>query len=497
MEAMIILPLGHDKEIFHFPYVTLGIIVICLGLQVYGSIREPSEEQLRQQQREMMLLHTKIWAEHGRKWAEQRHPELFQHRKKSPPSAGEMLRMVTQMRRVQLQFFEEYEAGRVVDRTDEDYRRLQELKRQRQEAVGLLAHGYRWGGKLYTLVAYAFIHAGWFHLIGNMLFLYLCGCNLEDRWGRVVWVVLYLVGAVTAALAWGLLQRQTQIPLVGASGAIAAAMGAFLVVNYNANIRFFYFLWWFTYPIRGTFYMKAYWALPLWLVQQVLGMWSEGRLTAVAYSAHVGGFACGLVFAALVKAIGADRRLRQASEDRATLYQEHPLYLQGLTFIERGNREAAESAFERLLQERPDHTAAALELYRLKRSPVEAARAASRAVVLARRSGDLSTPLTVYTDMNQRHPDAALDDRSLFAIGECYEKGDNPQAAIDVYQRLLELHPESPVAARALLNVATIYSDRLRDPYRAQEILTRVLQAYGGTPFAERAREMLSQLSPR
>lgn len=492
---MIILPLGHDKEIFHFPYVTLGIIVICLGMQIYSSVREPSEEQQLRLLREEQALFTKIWTEHGQKWAEQHHPELFRKKTKSPPSnPGELLRMLGQMRRVQRQFFEEYKAGRVVDPSDKDYRRLQELERQRKQASDLLAHGYRWGGKLYTLVAYAFIHGGWFHLIGNMIFLYLCGCNMEDRWGRAVWVVMYLGGAVAAALTWGLMQRQTAIPLVGASGAIAAAMGAFLVVNYNANIHFFYFIWWFTYPVRGTFFMKAYWALPLWLAQQLLGMWSEGKLTAVAYSAHVGGFVFGLAFAALVKAIGADRRLKQASEDRATLYQEHPLYLKGLTFLERGNREAAESAFGQLLQEHPDHTAAALELYRLKRSAIEAARAASRAVVLARRSGDLTTPLTIYTDISQRHPEAVLDDRSLFAIAECYEKGDSPQAAIDAYQRLLELHPQSPIAARALLNVATIYKDRLRDPYRAQEILTRVLQAYGGTPFAERAREMLTEL---
>ena len=355
--------------------------------------------------------------------------------------------------------------------------------------IGLPIHEY------WPFLTSMFLHAGWLHLIGNMIFLYICGCNIEDRWGRYVWALLYLAGGAAAALTWGALHKGSQVPLVGASGAIAAAMGAFLVVAARANLQFFYFFWLFTYPVKGTFFLRAYWAFPLWLLQQLFGMYIEGiAFTPVAYSAHVGGFAFGVLFALVMKWAGADRSLQKASEEKAVLFTEHPLYLEGLSHLKNNNLAAAESAFERLLAEKPDHIEASMELYRIKQDPAEAVRAASRAAVLARRSNDCQSPIAIYTDMQQRHPDAPLDERGLFAVAECYERRDNPRGAASVYERLVELHPRSPVAPRAMLNMAQLYNDRLGEPDRARQALIAVMQTHADSPFADRARELLSRL---
>ncbi len=110
-----------------------------------------------------------------------------------------------------------------------------------------------------------FMHGGWLHLLGNMLFLWLSGGSLEDRWGRVFFLILYLVSGVGATLMHAAMTPHSPLPLVGASGAIAGLMGAFLIRLTTTRIRFFYWILLF----RGTFEAPAYVVLPLWLLQQL------------------------------------------------------------------------------------------------------------------------------------------------------------------------------------------------------------------------------------
>src|SRR5512146_1866918 len=139
------------------------------------------------------------------------------------------------------------------------------------------------------------LHAGWMHLLGNMLFLWLAGASLEDRWGRLFYAILYLAGGVVAALIHAAMNPTSTIPMIGASGAIAGLMGAFLVRLAATPIRFFYWL----VVVRGTFVMPAYVALPLWLLQQFAMARSQGA-GGIAVWAHIGGFAFGALVAGLV-----------------------------------------------------------------------------------------------------------------------------------------------------------------------------------------------------
>lgn len=162
----------------------------------------------------------------------------------------------------------------------------------------ILKLGYEPGTGLNEhLVTAAFVHGGWFHLAGNMLFLWLAGSALEDRLGRIKFLVLYLVGAATSAYAFAELGGGERTVLVGASGAISALLGAFLVYFSSTRIML-----WYCFLVRtGTTSVVAYVVLPLWLVEQlVLGsIASTDGVDRVAYSAHVGGFVAGLVIALL------------------------------------------------------------------------------------------------------------------------------------------------------------------------------------------------------
>lgn len=152
------------------------------------------------------------------------------------------------------------------------------------------------GGSAWRLVTSMFIHAGLLHLLGNLLFFYLSGPFVEDVFGRPLFSILYFSGGIVAALSYALLHPKSTIALVGASGAIAAVMGAYLVRFYHSKVEFLLLSLWY----RTRFFAPAWVVLPLWLMQQVWELQTEGRGGAVAFSAHIGGFLYGFVFAVIV-----------------------------------------------------------------------------------------------------------------------------------------------------------------------------------------------------
>lgn len=163
-----------------------------------------------------------------------------------------------------------------------------------------------------SLLTSAFAHAGIFHLAGNMAFLWLTGATLEYRWGAVFWALFYLAAAFATALTFSLLHPDSAVPLVGASGAIAGAMGAFVVCLRTARIRFFYLYFIFFRPRHGTFEAPAYVALPLWFAVELFqAIFLEGE-QGVAYSAHASGFLFGALIALGLRLSGIEGKLRAA-----------------------------------------------------------------------------------------------------------------------------------------------------------------------------------------
>ncbi|MGQ0520197.1 MAG: rhomboid family intramembrane serine protease [Actinomycetota bacterium] len=149
----------------------------------------------------------------------------------------------------------------------------------------------------YLAVLYSmFMHGSWLHLLGNMLFLWIFGNNIEDRLGHGPYLGFYLVAGLVATAAHIGVQPASTVPLVGASGAIAGVMGMYLVLYPNVRIR--------TLLLLGFFVLfrdiAAKWLLGIWLVTQFFVNPSEG----VAWMAHVGGFAFGVVAGLVLRATG-------------------------------------------------------------------------------------------------------------------------------------------------------------------------------------------------
>ena len=162
---------------------------------------------------------------------------------------------------------------------------------------------------LWTYLTSMFVHAGIFHLLGNMIFLFLFGSCVEDIIGRLRFVIFYLVGGLVAEFVYIAMSPDHFVsihPMGGASGAISACMGMYLLLRAGADIEFKYFFWFFFIYMRaGEFEIPAWVAITFWfakdLLWAVLGMTLNQRGGSVAFGAHVGGFLGGLALVAIYK----------------------------------------------------------------------------------------------------------------------------------------------------------------------------------------------------
>ena len=159
-----------------------------------------------------------------------------------------------------------------------------------------LAEGIRLSPPL-TLVAAMFLHGSLFHLLGNMLFLWIFGNNVEDFLGPFRFVPFYLLSGLGASFIQVLFSPNSRVPMIGASGAIAGVLGAYLLLYPAARVLTLVFLFFFIRVIA----IPAAYVLGLWFVLQILNVGMGG---GVAWFAHIGGFLFGMT---IIKLFGGRR----------------------------------------------------------------------------------------------------------------------------------------------------------------------------------------------
>ncbi len=153
---------------------------------------------------------------------------------------------------------------------------------------------------LSPLVTYQFLHGGWFHLIGNMLYLWVFGDNIEDRLGHLFYLLFYLLIGAAAGIIQVLFDPSSSVPIVGASGAVAGVLGAYLLSCPNARvltiIPIFFFIT--LAEIRAVFFLLFWFIMQLFNGIATIGLQS----VTVAWWAHIGGFVAGML---LIKVFGS------------------------------------------------------------------------------------------------------------------------------------------------------------------------------------------------
>jgi len=179
--------------------------------------------------------------------------------------------------------------------------------------LGVFAGGPITADALLPFITHQFLHAGWLHIAGNMLFLWVFGAAVEMRVGRVAFLIFYLFAGCIAAIAQGLVENSIlgSTHLVGASGAISGILGAYLTLVPTGRVRVLVPVGLFITPMT----LPAVLVLGEWLLLQLISAFNVLRIVGdetahVAYFAHLGGFAAGVAVVAILK---LERRVRGAT----------------------------------------------------------------------------------------------------------------------------------------------------------------------------------------
>ena len=158
-----------------------------------------------------------------------------------------------------------------------------------------LAHGHIPGtGGYSTILSSMFLHGGWMHILGNMLYLWIFGNNVEDSMGHVRFIIFYLLAGIAAAMTQLALNPAATVPTIGASGAISGVLGAYLVLSPNARIQTLIILGWFIRIVYLPAWVLLFFWIGLQLLNQALAP-ADPNAGGVAYAAHIGGFVAGLL----------------------------------------------------------------------------------------------------------------------------------------------------------------------------------------------------------
>jgi membrane associated rhomboid family serine protease len=312
------------------------------------------------------------------------------------------------------------------------------------------------GPELYQFFTYQFLHAGWMHIAGNMLFLYLFGNNVNDKLGHIGYLALYLAGGILSALAFLAVQRHDGPPLVGASGSISAVTGAYLVLLPRSNVTIF---WWFFYigvmEVPSLYFVAGFFAYEVYL--------NFSTSDNVAHMAHIGGMIFG--FLACVGLLGC-KLLPRDHFDIVALIQRWNRRRQYREMISSGynpfeyTQTAPVAGNARPAPPLPNaQTQEILEL----RAKIADAVGAHDMDLAAKLFLQLKTmdAQQVLSRQNQ------LDVANHLAHQQLY-----PQAA-DAYETYLRQYPKSEQIEQVELMLGLIYTRYLSQHERAKELLTK------------------------
>ncbi|MEF8792563.1 rhomboid family intramembrane serine protease [Thiohalorhabdus sp.] len=340
------------------------------------------------------------------------------------------------------------------------------------------------------VLAHMFLHGSAGHLVGNMVFLVLVGYVVEAVIGRLFYLGVYLLGGLMAASTFAAVYSHSSAPLVGASGAIAALMGTYVLLFELRRIPFFYTLGFYSGFVRA----PAAVMLPVWLGLEAYHLLSGG-VSDVAYVAHMGGLAggallgLGLRLAAQVDMAFLDRDQRE-EQDRADMEQ-------GLAHLANLDLDAARERFRALLKRNPDHREALAKLYTVasyRPDSDEYHRLAHRIFALSdNEAATLRFKRDTFRDYTANaRPQMRFDPDRFLELAGRLAIGGFPEDAAPMVSSFLEKGKEHPRLPQTLVLLARGFA-RQDEPERGQRYLAALRERFPDSEEAGEARKMLEE----
>ncbi|MBI3183724.1 MAG: rhomboid family intramembrane serine protease [Myxococcales bacterium] len=470
-----ILPIGlEDSRVNRVPWVSIGIAAATVLIFLFTWVFRPDFEEGLETRLEAVLDY---WAEHPYleldpalrdRFDLPKSPHAFMDHQapaqREPPGEEQLAREQARLDEM---------AGELLLAMDSDVlRRLSIVPARGALQIGWLSS--------------MFLHFGWLHLLGNLLFFYVVGAFLEDVWGRPMFLGFYLAGGLVAGVCQAILDLSSQTMILGASGAVAACMGAFAFRFPARRVNFVYWIGWF---FRGTFRLPAWVWGAVWFSLEVLQFVLEGDQATVAFMAHIGGFLFGVAVAVGLKAWKWEEKV--APELDTAEWKVDPQVERAQQHLSEGRRDDARKAFRLALAKDPNDPEALLGLARLELEDGARAEASGRVrKVLSRydSQGNTEGIKLVVQDLGAKLDLAVLPHQLAVRIARMYEQDDWRTAA-----RLLDAAGQAGgvQGAEALLRAAELRLDHRSGGEIAFEQAREAARMVAGAPhLLDRAREL-------
>jgi hypothetical protein len=303
-------------------------------------------------------------------------------------------------------------------------------------------------------VTHTFVHAGWFHLLGNMLFLFLSGPFIEDLYGRPLYAVLYVLSGVAGAGAFAAGAAHSNLPLVGASGAIAGVMGAFLLRLATRRIELLVMPIPIVPAFRFTLKLPAFVVIPLWALEQIYYTTTAGADSGVAFAAHVGGFLFGFVFAGAMALLHIEERFVNPAIEREISIEQNPVITRAADARVAGDLASARRLIDGVLRAEPGNVDAWTQSFEIALDAMDAEGASQAGLRLLELHGRGSDRDMVWTVVNEpRWRQMRMTSRFLAAAADLLARAGDAREAIDLHRRIAAQGPPGDVAVlRALVS---------------------------------------------
>ena len=315
-----------------------------------------------------------------------------------------------------------------------------------------------------------FLHGGWLHLIGNMWFLWLAGAILEDTWGRLIYPIVYLLAGAAALQFHAWLNPGSLAPTLGASGAVAALMGAFLVRFPKTKIEVALVLGLRSLSNlalgRGIrFKAAAYWLLPLWLLMEIFSGALFGSYSGVAHWAHVGGFVFGALAALGLRHSGLEHKVNEAIEAKVTWTADRDI-VEATEQMEKGKLDEAVGTLNKYIVAKPNSIDAysLLQQIHWRKNDIPAYRdAIVRLCQLHLRAQDFDAALQDY-DEYKNSGGETLPASTWLELGRAAEAKEQFDRAVAEYEKLSSAYPAERQSLLALMAAGRLALKRLNRP---------------------------------
>jgi membrane associated rhomboid family serine protease len=347
-------------------------------------------------------------------------------------------------------------------------------------------------GTIVTAITATFLHLGYFHIIGNLVYLLLFGRYVEDRFGSVLFSAVFLGCGALGNIFQGWFNtavlNEPYVGIIGASGAVSGMLGAFTVRFLTNNIRVAY---WVFMPLQaytraGNAEIPAIFALASWFVLQLVQglLQASGVGSDVAYVAHISGFVFG-VLAAVLSGQFREGRI-EALVRRAAAY------------VRKGEAYAAQGDFLSYLAHRPDDVEARSGLARAMAMTGDRAgarehyRKACERLMDDKRRGEAQT---LYQEAVRGIEDFALGAEEQLSMAFSLERDLKPTLAVHAYEMFVAKYPSHPETPLALLRAAGIHANLFSDPAAADALYGRFLVHFPGDAWADFAKEQRRRLA--